>query len=211
VGGWWVGHLQKEKSIMSAKFRKYLDQVDAILNELEVNNLTNALRSIKSHVTKNKQLEQYQSEVCKLLNSDNIGNAIKRLRTITSAVTLPAEFQLHPAIWLKGGPDFTPMNYKAAKNEYRVLLPMIQAVYLDLVAILDPVTRQEALVGFRQAFETQSPSELYVTCRNYLYDTNIEVGNTQASEVEPTGSELLVCLDELTKVNYGVVKSFEEE
>ena len=181
------------------------------LTLLGVNTATRAAKQVAHLKDRIEQLEQYQSEVCKLLNSDNIGNAIKRLRTITSAVTLPPEFQLHPAIWLKGGPDFTQMNYKAAKNEYRVLLPMIQAVYLDLVAILDPVTRQEALVAFRQCFETQSPSELYVTCRNYLYNTNIEVGNTQAPEVEPTGSEILVCLDELTKIDYGVVKSFEDK
>lgn len=181
------------------------------LTLLGVNTATRAAKQVAHLKGRIEQLEQYQSEVCKLLNSDNIGNAIKRLRTITSAVTLPAEFQLHPAIWLKGGPDFTPMNYKAAKNEYRVLLPMIQAVYLDLEGELDTVTRQESLVAFRKAFETQSPNQLYITCRNYLYDTDIEVGDTQAPEVEPLNSELLVCLDELTKVNYGVVKSFEDE
>ena len=181
------------------------------LTLLGVNTATRAAKQVAHLKDRIEQLEQYQSEVCKLLNSDNIGNAIKRLRTITSAVTLPAEFQLHPAIWLKGGPDFTPMNYKAAKNEYRVLLPMIQAVYLDLEGELDTVTRQESLVAFRKAFETQSPNQLYITCRNYLYDTDIEVGDTQAPEVEPLNSELLVCLDELTKVNYGVVKSFEDQ
>ena len=178
---------------------------------LGVTTATRAAKQVAHLKDRIEQLEQYQSEVCKLLNSDNIGNAIKRLRTITSAVTLPDEFQLHPAIWLKGGPDFTQMNYKAAKNEYRVLLPMIQAVYLDLEAEPDTVTRQEALSAFRRAFETQSPNQLYITCRNYLYDTDIEVGDTQAPEVEPLNSELLVCLDELTKVNYGVVKSFEDQ
>jgi len=188
---------------MTTKFRKYLDGVDAILTQLGVNNPTNALRMIKTNLAKNKQYEQYQTEVCKLLNVDNIGNAIKRLKTLTTTTTLPLEFQQEPDIWLTGSNEFSRMDYKVARKEYRALLPTLVAVYSDIISEPDLTTRKETLTLFRECFERSSPDTLYRHCRNYLFDSYIEIENN-TNEEEPCTSEVMNCLNEVSNTDYGV-------
>jgi hypothetical protein len=198
---------------MTAKFRKYLDGVDAILTQLGVDNLTNALRMIKSNMAKNKQYEQYQEEVCKLLNVDNIGNAIKRLKSLTNATILPPVFQQEPAVWLTGSEDFPRLDYHKAKLYYNKVLPLIKSVYNKIIDTeSDSIAREETLTAFRECYERSAPDTFQVSCINYLFDTDIVVESKRHivnnRNNDPLSSELMTCLDELNNIDYGTKKHF---
>jgi hypothetical protein len=179
------------------------------LNSLGVNTVVRASKQVSNLKLRNSQLEQYVKEVCSLLGSDNIGNALKRLRTLTSgASTLPPELQIEPDVWLTGSTNrVTRMDWKVARREYLALLPMITAVYNDIDTHTEP-ERTDILSAFIEGFQTSSPDELYVQCRNYLRDSDISLGNFRDPDPDPDplASELLSCYKMITETpNYGVV------
>jgi FtsZ-binding cell division protein ZapB len=189
---------------------KHFQELKKFLDSLGVNTITRAHKQVNNLKNRNTQLEQYQTEVCRLLNVDNIGNALKRLKSLTNATSLPPEFQQEPAIWITGSTEFSRMDYKVARKEYRALLPMLLAVYNDIVAETNTIAREETLSAFRECFERSSPGTLYAHCRNYLFDSDIVIENNTNDDdnttVEPLTSDLLDCLNELNNIDYGIKK-----